>query len=206
MTDYITNIQEFQNSKRSERYKRLRVSARIAHEVTHHSVGSCMSAMTGSFVDVVYNKSTGRSSFNGLITCGSVWDCPVCSAKISYKRRDELNLALDNWHDAGGHVVMVTYTVRHNKGDKLDDLVKVLNGGVRFVKSGAPYKRKKELYKIVGSVTAAEVLYNPVNGWHYHKHQVLFIDNQLSDQEITEFENWLYDRYNGYLLKKWLFF
>ena len=38
----------------------------------------------------VYRTIDGRSArYGNLITCGSVWACPVCSAKITEKRRAE---------------------------------------------------------------------------------------------------------------------
>jgi hypothetical protein len=37
----------------------------------------------------------------GLETCGNVWLCPVCSAKIHHRRADELRAALASWEAAG---------------------------------------------------------------------------------------------------------
>ncbi|WP_075334846.1 hypothetical protein [Pseudonocardia sp. Ae717_Ps2] len=39
----------------------------------------------------------GTAGFGGLATCGSVWACPVCSAKISARRSKDLE-QLINWN------------------------------------------------------------------------------------------------------------
>ena len=56
-------------------------------------VGTCRWAVQSTYagVDVVMNRyeKTGqeRASFSGLQTCGLVWSCPACAARISETRR-----------------------------------------------------------------------------------------------------------------------
>ncbi|WP_331558632.1 hypothetical protein [Actinomycetospora sp.] len=60
-----------------------------------------------------------RAGFEGLVTCGSVWACAVCAAKVAAKRAEELAVVLDAVHAAGGSAFMLTMTIRHNAGDRL---------------------------------------------------------------------------------------
>ncbi len=190
-----------QNKYRDLRFQRLAVARELAKNNTHHRVGQCMHIMTGNFVEVNYSKDTGRAHYSGLVTCGSVWDCPVCSAKISMKREEELSQGIENWHKMGYKTIMITFTIRHNLGDSLEDLSEVLTDALRYVKSGAPYQRVKYRFGIQGTVTGTEVLYNLKNGWHYHKHMAVFLDKNFTDLELKDLEGWLFKRYLKYLNK-----
>lgn len=196
--DYSTIPQdEKRKINRSIRYKRQKISAMLAQTQTLHSVRNCMLQTPGNKVQVILSRSTGRAYYKGLITCGSVWDCPICSAKISARRSEEIKQGVSTWQEKGYKVVMVTYTMRHNLGDSLKDVSRTITDAIRFVHSGAPYIRIKEKYNIAGSISATEILFNPLNGWHYHKHQLLFIKSPHLD--YLSLEKWLYGRYNKYL-------
>lgn len=194
MTDNTINQS---SESRKLRYKRLNQSAEYA-QLTNHSVKSCMRHAAGGQIKLMVDPVKNRAFYSGLITCGSVWDCPVCAAKISARRAEEIQGAIEKWYSMGGTVAMITYTIRHNLGDSLKSIANTMTDAIRFVHSGAPYARIKDKYKISGSISATEVLYNVKNGWHYHKHQVIFIEgNQLNNQDL---QDWITKRYNRYLL------
>lgn len=198
MANYsIIPQEEKRKINRYIRYKRQKVSAELAVKSTYHSVKTCMLNSPGNKIQVLLSKSRGTAHFNGLMTCGSVWDCPICSAKISARRSEEIKQGVNTWEEQGYLVVMVTYTMRHNLGDNLKSVSKVITDAIRFVHSGAPYVRIRDKYNIKGSISATEILFNPVNGWHYHKHQLMFIKSNTIDYE--NLEKWLFDRYNKYL-------
>ena len=46
-----------------------------------------------SEVQVWKHKKTAKAFYGGLVVCGSVWLCPICAAKISERRRIELQKA-----------------------------------------------------------------------------------------------------------------
>lgn len=196
MNDYTLNPpQEQQKINRSIRYKRLSIAQELASTHTGHAIRFCLSRPTG-VIKVHRNIKDGKAFYTGLQTCGSVWDCPVCSAKISYQRGEELRSGINNWLAGGGYVVMVTFTVSHDLSNSLKELSTVLTNAIRFVHSGAPWKRISNKYDIVGSVTATEVLFNKNSGWHFHKHQLLFFRKELNNLEL---EKWIYARYEKYL-------
>ena len=186
---------EQRQDNRSLRYKRLNASAKIASKYTGHSVQYCMSRIKGGKVALIRNKENGHAYYEGLITCGSVWDCPVCSAKISARRAEELSIGINNWVKDGGKILMVTYTIRHDLGDHLKELSKVVTDAIRFVHSGRGYQELKREYKLVGTTSFTELKYG-VNGWHFHKHQLLFVK---SDLELSKMYNYLSSRYERYI-------
>lgn len=195
MPNYTTNIpiEEKLKINRALRYSRQKISAEYARNTTNHAVKDCMRTMAGSTVSIRKVRSSGRAFYSGLMTCGSVWDCPVCSAKISARRSEEINNAVSEWLSRGFSICMVTYTVSHNLGDRLKDLARAMTDAIRFVHSGAPWQRFSKKFGIRGSITATEILYNQVSGWHYHKHQVLFLEkNNVGSRELRE---WIYARY-----------
>jgi hypothetical protein len=162
-----------------------------------------MSGLSGNFAQFQKSKVNGHARITGLITCGSVWDCPVCSSKISMIREKEIRTAIDNWYGLGNYCLLVTYTVRHNKGDKLTDLSRVMTEGLRFVKSGRQYQEIKR-DGIKGSITLTEITYGQ-NGWHYHKHILLFVKNtfiyELKNNQ-DKLQNVLVQRYRSYIESK----
>jgi len=48
-----------------------------------------------SMVDLRRSKLSDALYYAGLQTCGSPWACPLCSAKISERRREEVQQAID---------------------------------------------------------------------------------------------------------------
>jgi hypothetical protein len=45
-------------------------------------------------LDILLKKQNERAFYSNLQLCGSVWDCPVCAARISEKRREEVLKAM----------------------------------------------------------------------------------------------------------------
>lgn len=65
----------------------------------------------------------GRVGYAGLASCGSVWLCPVCNAKIMAKRAIDVGLALTWAHANGLLVIWGSLTQRHGVNDALSDLM-----------------------------------------------------------------------------------
>lgn len=136
-------------------------------------------------VHVTYSSERQRASYKGLVTCRSVWMCPVCNARISEFRRDELGRAVAVARDRGCVVVLATFTIPHAAGDDLGALVDQLNEAARAMRGGRPWRRLVDQFGIDGptgrgndgrrlySVRSFECTYG-YNGWHPHLH-VLFM-------------------------------
>lgn len=146
-------------------------------------------------VPVVYSEQYQRARYSDLEVCGSVWSCPVCAARITEERRQELQQAVDIWQSQGRPVYMLTLTFSHGYGDDLDDLLVALLGdsdnGVqgayrRFI-NGKQWRRIKDLMQIEGTVKALEVTHGR-NGWHPHLHVLLFCKREPFDNDYIEIE------------------
>ncbi|GAA4758231.1 SulP family inorganic anion transporter [Actinomycetospora chibensis] len=62
---------------------------------------------------------TRTAGYSGLASCGSVWCCPQCAAKIATRRADELSKVMRAVDEAGGSAFLLTLTMRHARGDRL---------------------------------------------------------------------------------------
>lgn len=143
-------------------------------------------------VDVLRSASHETCSYGGLQTCGSVWVCPVCAAKISERRRAEVQAGMDAWKAQGGFVLLLTLTHPHNRGDALADLLELEQTAVkRFFGSRAGRRLMASIGR-KGHIKAWEVTQGRKrelnNGWHPHFHILLFVDRELSASELAEFE------------------
>ncbi|WP_157647664.1 hypothetical protein [Actinomycetospora chiangmaiensis] len=69
---------------------------------------------------VTTNPNGSRSAAYGGLTCGSVWSCPVCAAKIATRRADDLAAVMRTVNDLGGSAFLLTLTMRHTRGDRLE--------------------------------------------------------------------------------------
>ena len=169
------------------RYALQRVSARLLPQMR---VAHCMRRpQQGAAVSVLYHPAKRRASFGGLQTCGSPHVCPVCAAKIAERRAEEVTAGYDRWTAGGGVVLMLTLTLRHNRGDRLADLLQIMNEAYRRLRSGAKWLRWKARLDIAGSITAREYTYGE-SGWHPHLHALLFVRN-TGQPWLDEFARWV---------------
>jgi len=130
----------------------------------------------------------------GVETCGSVWSCPVCSARIAAHRNTELNKVNTAWREKGGSILFATLTMRHSYGDSLKDLWDGLSASWARVTSGKGYQTLKDEFGIEGFVRVVEVTHGD-NGWHVHTHAAFYMDRELSDFDLAQLEQRLYGRW-----------
>lgn len=119
--------------------------------------------------------STG-SAFCGLVTCSSVWACPVCSARISEARKGELNHALAWARGAGHGVVMLTLTARHKASTELRPFLNDLKDAMKALRQSKGWRS----LGLVGTIGATEVSHG-ANGWHPHGHWLLILPASAGD-------------------------
>lgn len=122
-------------------------------------------------VDIWYADLVQRAHYKNLIVCGSVWTCPICASKISERRRVELTQALDKSKELD--VALCTFTMHHDRRDKLDELLPDLLKSYHRLNQGKAWERIKGDYGIVGSIRALEVTHW-INGFHPHLHIAFF--------------------------------
>ena len=64
----------------------------------YHRSSLCKHSLTGSEVAVLLSTEHGKAFFDGLQTCGNVWTCPVCAAKVQERRRLEIADAMEHFY------------------------------------------------------------------------------------------------------------
>lgn len=160
--------------KQNARFKLLDAAKRLLYS-DKHRVRVCHEWLLPDIDAVEIRRSPdGKAHYTGLMTCGSVWACPVCARKISEKRRAELSDAVERARDTY-LPVMVTYTSRHELKDTLPDLLSGTLSAYRGMKSRRDWRAIREEFAIAGSVRALEVTHG-ANGWHVHNHELIFVD------------------------------
>lgn len=138
-------------------------------------------------VTVRYNEFRQKAHYDNLQRCARVWTCPFCALKISEERRKEIKTAMDNARAKGWFVYLFTFTNRHHCGDDLETLL----GGqkkalVNFWQKSSVKKMIKNL-GYIGRITATEVTWSEVNGWHPHYHMLVFFDHEINPQGLQSF-------------------
>lgn len=189
---------------RRERWKRRSESAKfltpLASEINDHvrPVRPARCGWTlGTSVGVM-NDKTRPAGFAGLERCGSIWACPCCSAVIRAGRAREIETAVQRHQATGGSVVFFTGTQRHHRGDELAHTLDVILSAWGRTLRNKGWRLLKKNFQISGYIRAVEVTGNFDNdghGWHPHLHSLIFIDRELSADEL--------DALRGKLFAEW---
>lgn len=171
---------------KTERWSLTRIAAQLVPE---QRVAHCFWTPTGvgSSVDVLIRN--GEARFQGLQTCGSVWACPVCGARINEVRRQELH-QLQRWARSRGYVVLLlTLTARHHEGMNLSWLLAAMRDAKRALRQSRSWRalREDEGGSLRGAVTALEVTIGDA-GWHPHFHELLILEceDEASGMALVE--------------------
>lgn len=131
-------------------------------------------------------RANGQSvGFAGLYTCGNIWVCPVCNAKIQSVRRLEVGVALATHLEAGGGAAFGAVTVRHQAGDPLSGALDALTKGqAQIARDRTVVRLRKELGHL-GRMQALEVTHGE-HGWHPHRHPLVFFAGTASESNLVD--------------------
>lgn len=128
---------------------------------------------TDGAMPVLRRLDAAGARLGSIKTCGSVWACPVCSAKVAEPRRQELAEAMQKHIAAGGYAYLVTFTFPHYRGQALAELMEPFTKARQSFQNCKSWKAVMEHASKVGVVTSLEVTYG-ANGWHPHLHMLVF--------------------------------
>jgi len=145
----------------------------------------CRWRVPNKAIQVLRGDESRRAFYSGLQVCASVWGCPVCSAKISERRRVELQGAIATAKAKGWAVYLLTLTIPHGLGDDLGDMLAGMMAAWRRTTTGRAGKAFRKAMGIRGTVRALEVTYG-ANGWHPHFHALLFLDGEAATCQVQE--------------------
>jgi len=179
----------------SSRLERFALQSAVRRILPKSRTAKCLRARQAHRAEIdVYRSLKHRSAhYRGLQTCGSVWACPLCAAKISERRSVELRAAIAAHESAGAAVLFLTLTVPHTRRDDLAELLQAQSVAMaRFNGNRAAQALWADMGS-VGSVRAWEVTHGRLsakdNGWHPHFHILNFCRSGL---DLRAFEDRIY--------------
>jgi len=118
------------------------------------------------------------AQYAGLQTCGSVWSCPICAAKIAERRRVEVLAAMTAHKAQGGRVNLLTLTTPHQRADNLGELLAKQSKTLQSFWNDRQVKAVFKEMGTIGQIRALEVTHGRKsphnNGWHPHYHVLMF--------------------------------
>lgn len=162
------------------------------------AVCSCGTPIT-NHVHLKKNTEHGNVNIGGVATCGSVWACPVCRAKIVNQRAKDLNKIYTEGRAKGWEFHMITFTFSHGRADNLAKLYgsSTLGTGLsgaftKFRQSRVWSKDLKPIIGYVGDIRSIETTWGWKNGFHPHIHMILISKNKFDC-----------DKWEKKLLKQW---
>lgn len=163
----------------------------LQHPHNWHRTAKCKHVNIGEIG--VHKSHEHKSAFySGLMTCGSVWACPVCSAVVQERRRVEIGKAVAWAYETGKQAAMVTLTFPHYKQNSLDVLIKKQADALSRFRRGNVWTLFRGRVGFAGLIRALELTHGD-NGWHPHTHELWFVDGQKSIEDEKNFiiERWL---------------
>lgn len=165
----------FALAKSREIFARESASIGIKHYDKFHRTFACHHNRIGTFVEVHRSAEHQKAFYGGLATCGSVWACPVCAAKIQERRREEIAQAIHHAYGEGKYApAMVTFTFPHMHADVLRSLILKQREAFKYLREGNSFRLFCKRFGYKGLIRSLEVTHGQ-NGWHPHTHELWFI-------------------------------
>lgn len=144
-------------------------------------------------VGIQYSAAHQGAHYSGLVTCGSVWACPVCTAVIQERRRGELRQLIEWAYHQGMAPAMITFTFPHVRFDRLDGLLDRQAQAFRKLRAGNVWTLFKRRSGFRGLVRSLELTHGR-NGWHPHTHEIWLLQ-YMTEDERREFLVFLRERW-----------
>ena len=124
-----------------------------------------------------------EAKWRGTLSCGHVWTCAVCSARLRAERLDRVVRALVNGR---GRWQMLTVTIRHGHQHRLSDTLGGLIRSWRKCRMGRPVQPLWTSH-VSASVRSFEVT-KGANGWHPHAHVLIRTAHWTTPERRALFE------------------
>lgn len=144
-----------------------------------HRTCWCCRTVNGESVIVKRRADGTGARLAGVGTCGSVWSCPVCAAKITEARRAELMEGMARAKALGYRPFLLTLTTPHGRSKALVELLPEFQAALTRFKNSKTYKGIMAKASRLGSIRSLEVTWGEENGWHPHTHDLVYVAGDL---------------------------
>jgi len=141
---------------------------------------------TSGVVDIKETGTTRR--LKGLKSCGNNSACPVCAAKLSAIRGNQLKDLMSTGRKNGRSYMLVVSTIPHKAGEALDTTLNQVIDMSNFIFNQREYKSFKKLSKcrfVHGGLENMVSFKNGLIDWHPHKNYLLDFDVPISEVLIN---------------------
>ena len=148
----------------------------------------------------VWKPEQGGAYYRHLMTCDSIWECPVCAGKITERRRRALKSVLSPTiqivvlDESGNeqtltrpkyYLAMATFTLSHRAPESCWGVLKRVQRAYKRMWSGRFAQSFKQRHSIIGTLRAIEPTHGD-SGWHPHIHTLFISDSPITGlQEVT---------------------
>ena len=149
---------------------------RMCHAATSHSSDSVTISLTK-------DELNSEATITGVQTCGCVWACPVCVHKVMIEKGQLIQKAIA-WSDTVGLIpVMITLTASHHAGMSLKWFRDRFKAAYQTFTNHRKWRDFKRIFGVRHHIANVEITRGD-NGWHYHKHLLLFMDKTVISQSL----------------------
>src|SRR3954451_14704330 len=196
---------DFNGRRRANRRRRGQLRHQLRGLTTLSRLRDCgaktVTGFGGPILRVSGQEGERVAGYAGLVTCGSTWSCPTCAAKIAARRAEELSSVMRTVLTAGGSASLITLTMRHHAGQRLNDLWQALSAAWHGVVSGKQWLADQELGGLLGWVRVVEATHGR-NGWHLHIHALVCWERSVSLELAQDIGHRMWQRWTRVLERK----
>lgn len=170
----------------------------IKHDLVSKRVSSCGCVLPKKSEVIISKDDKNNSKINNVMSCGSVYECEICSTRILNQRQKDIEKVTKGWLKDKGSVLLVTFTVKHSMNDSFKSLLgdtktkTGINGTYNRLLAHRGFRAIKDKYNIDFSVRGLETTWGLTNGFHAHIHSLFYVKGKLTDTSKEELKNDLY--------------
>lgn len=148
-------------------------------------------------------KTDQGAHFSGIAKCNNSNYCPCCMERILVEKSKILQAIEKAWLSKPNRsILLVTYTLSHDKDDCFCDLVDSLKDAKRKMLQWRAVKELKKSVNYFSSVTALEATISDINGLHPHMHDAWYLESIPTVQEVLDLRDSLCEEWKKALNKK----
>lgn len=122
-----------------------------------------------------------QARIGNVQTCGSVWSCPVCYEREALNEGLIIQKEIEYAKRNGLEPMMIVLTASHSKNMPLSVSKGSFKSAWDSFNAHRQWKKFKKKYQVRYVIVNNDTTWTPANGWHYHKHLLLFLETDGID-------------------------